>query len=511
MNSNAQEIWEGIKKGLPAIVAAAFAITLAAYGKWVLPANLPDYYSEMLAEQVSLYEEATEAGSLSGRALLEQGSAVDICYARLEGLGITTEPWQRLEFYHTHLERLKRVNPESLPEDVREDFHNMIGKYSDKLDRWLTILAAPESPHARDANLFLARNILQRKTVNVESEAIVSRLAELAALSPNDSELNSARVILENAVFWADTERNGKLPPDRSTLETLYRDMLNLDRTPDEFQSQFELLFLTAQSFTEGTQASSSARAIVEQIDADQSLIANFVHYTVAQMVLGDWKAVQSLISQKFSIAEDSEKAELRLSLTKHAARLFYSRLTEDPQWCTNCPIGLDLAALLNPNDNYLQALIWQLSEQHAGVKQHLPAELLESVLISESPQRYLILAISNALRADYDTASKYVDFGLNGDPQIVSRIANLVLWQLATTPETLETESLEPWIEQLAGKHENWLAWLALARLQISGEDFQGADASLQQLSQLIDNEAIKSALRREIDAAALGSTGPN
>ncbi|MEM8736192.1 MAG: hypothetical protein AAGG44_18320, partial [Planctomycetota bacterium] len=109
-----------------------------------------------------------------------------------------------------------------------------------------------------------------------------------------------------------------------------------------------------------------------------------------------------------------------------------YSRLGEsDSNWNSNAAEGLDLALELYPNLPQLTTVLWDLGASHAETSEAFTDDFVESILVSSSKHRFLVLAISNAMRDSVDTALNYIRFARDAaEDETYFRLANIAIWQ---------------------------------------------------------------------------------
>lgn len=530
---------DGLYRGAPAILVAIAAVFLAGYGRWVLPSKLPTTYGASLEEYRNEYE-AAESKKMPAAKLVELGSAIEICYSRLETLGHEVDEWERMQFLKGHIEKLQQLrsssthaalsndadkndpNQERHGQDDLDEIGQQLSKCTEKYDKLVARLASVDSPNAIPVNLSLASKLLKKGYSAEEGESLIDTLRELRAGATENAELALTLARLEYERAWFDAERAGALPPNQSAFAEIQAIMEDLPtKLPEAQRLNAELMV-----FLQPESARENAAELVATILQEQSLNDNLSTVLLAHATQGQWGEVRSLLSQKFAIATPEEQLALRIETARSTMRLLFSQLPEiDGAWCSSSADGLQITMELNPSCPELNIFVWQAALQQAKVADSLPAELVEAILISNSSQRYLILAVANALKAAPEVAKNYLGFARQQDPQAFQRLASLIWWRFSIRPPMEEeyidlqasqpssatedspkaqtrydaqAEQLGSLLESALKLEENGLGWLALARIQLLQQKFEAAQGSLEKSRKIMgDNDVLMAMLK--------------
>lgn len=495
---------ESLRKGVPAFAVALAAFSFAAYGKWILPKQLPQTYEERLTEFQQRYDELPKNSEESIRI----GSSIAICYDRLERMGVEIEPWEKLEFYDKHLRRLTdlslgenqgEVSNDS--EDAQEDLEKQIADFQDRQLRLTERLASENSGYGRLANLKIARNLLDGDFSIARADQTISTLDKLLTESPDSTESADLRLVLDMLRYesaWQKALATSTMPPDFSNLSSQTHDVNLESNTVSEVavsadsmrSATFELRNLERQLIL-SEKPSATASELIDSVESSRTLESRFEEYLLAHACQGDWAKVRGLLGQRFALANKAEQTEMRTRLSSSFLRLFFSPLAkQDSAWVTASPAGLQLAMELNPAATEINSLLWELAIQHAQLDEKRDAitdELVEAILISDSSQRYAILALSNALRDALDPAQNYLDFAVKQDPNTIARIGSIALWQASVLPPESEipVERLAELLDDNQDRDQSTYASLALARIQIRTGELDAASLTLDAIEQ--------------------------
>lgn len=535
---------DGLYRGAPAIAVAMVAVLLAGYGRWILPSKLPSTYSTALEEYRSEYD-AAQAKQLTPAKLVELGSAIEICYSRLETLGYEIDEWERMQFLKGHIDKLRQLRSSTANEgmsndttrggpnqddgsqggpsqDELDELGQQLSKCTEKYDKLVARLASVDSPNAIPVNLSLASKLLEKGYTPDEGESLIGTLQELRARATDNVELALALALLQYEKVWFDAERAGALPPSQAAFAEVSSILQGVpDELPEAQRLKAELMV-----FMQPESAREHAADLVATILQEQSLNENLSTVLLAHAIQGQWGEVRSLLSQKFAIASPAEQLKLRMETARSAMRLLFSQLSKvDGAWCSSSADGLQITIELYPSCRELNIFIWQAALQQAKVAESLPAELVEAILISSSSQRYLILAVANALKDAPEVAKNYLGFARQQDPQAIQRLASLIWWRFSTSPQVAEQyidlqadessslagasqsgKDLQESQAQLLGSlldsalefEESGLGWLALARTQLIQQKYEAAQASLEESRKTMgDNEVLTAMLK--------------
>ncbi|MCR9296125.1 MAG: hypothetical protein NXI32_25695 [bacterium] len=514
---------ESLYRGLPALAVACIAMLLVGYGKYILAPSLPARYESELESLRSQYNSGVE----STRRLLEIGSSIDLCYSRLESMGVARDAWERFQFTQDYVRQLKERAPTVESPEDGDELKVQLSKFVDMQERMLARLSAPESPYAKQANLLAAKQLLSSDYQPVVAQSVRQGLEAVLKENGTDDELRLtlAQLAFEDAWWWA--QRSGAFPPEPARLQTVSDYLRDLPLTEPE-AAQLHLEWLAQ---TDAERAQQAAADMLQEIAEGRSLNDWLANAIVAHAIGGDWGNVRSLLSQKFALADPEEQLQLRKSVSKSCLRLLFSKLATDiADWRVQVEQGLRLAIELYPTAFEIHAFDWELARRHAGLESPLPEDLVEAIMISESSQRYLVLAMSNALRQLPNKATPYMQLAKQSDPFTVSRLANLVLWQNSTADASgsndgepdpaatagvaqatasaeqaanrrAEVARLKPLLED-AVEEDDAVGWLALGQLQLSAGELAAAKESLKKAEQVLGPSDLISAMLKMVES---------
>ncbi|MFN3190752.1 MAG: hypothetical protein ACE361_09540 [Aureliella sp.] len=418
-----------LKRGLPALVIAFIAIGTAAYGKWGLRNKMLPQYTELL-EQAQAEYDTIELADTPAQSLIHSGSTVDICYSRLDGMGATTDPWERLEFYESHVGNLEELASAigDKPEGPGEETASAIAKFTEKRDRLLERLCNTDSDYKIAANLKVAGQQLDGQFQPAQAQSVLERLVELSSTPelPLEQKAELAKYItqLRFEVAWHRAESTGELPPTQSNLDPLWREI-----DPSWSNPMLELILA---SFCAPAEASNMAAKVLSTINEERSLNERFKDAIAAHCVQGNWSQLRELLSQKFAVASREEQFELRFTTARYIGRILYSKLGDsNTQWNSEAAAGLELAFELYPNLPMLNSILWDLGASHAEASEAFSPDLVEAILVSGSKHRFLVLALSNAIRGSTDASLNYLRFATEASEMETSyRLANIAILQ---------------------------------------------------------------------------------
>ena len=367
-------------RGLPAIGTAVISTLIALYLAIFLPSRLPAHYEQRLDESLARYE--AEASKLSERELIELGSEVSIAYSRVQSFQDAEPTWEEAEFYHRHLSNLAKHKPES--ENDKLVLDENLSAFRGKRDKLLESFSHPDSAFSRSANLLVAEEALNAHTQ--PTNRLVENLENLFEQAPRDAELGNTlvRVLLQKS--WHPRARDGS--PLASLLQRASEVLSKVDQhsIPVPTTVRLELL-----AFANAEEAKKLASAITGN-SADHS----FEAVLRAQAILGNWEEAQDWLGQRLAVANKNEELEVRSESADFILRLFLSDLVLTRDWSVECATGFQLAKMLFPANRLTPAVVWRLARLHANDQAKLAAE---SILLSEEPERLLLLAISGSLR----------------------------------------------------------------------------------------------------------------
>lgn len=490
-----QEQWKsGLYRGLPAIIVAAVAIALIGYGRWILPTRLPDRYARLLEEYRLEY---ADADKLDDAQLLRLASSMDICFSRLDAYGKDSGSlWSRVEFLGQHTRTLKQRLLRAEEGALKEALEKQLGIFQDKHQKLIENLASDGSPHTQQANVWLVDQMLRNGFSLDQADAMIDRLEGLNAADPNDS-YRSALADLYWERVWQVASEQGRLPPPIEELHKVQEQLSAMEPADAISPLRMELqLQLAPQAALSAIQALPPADAEVSILDEDAFRLA-----VLKLAAEGDWLGLRALLASSFSEVSAEELSSVRTHLTRMILRPFFGALAKvDSGWCEESPKGLQLALELAPTVPEIMAFVWQLACQHAGREVTLSEELLETILTSESSQRYVVLALSNALRGN--SAANYLSFASSRDPSAIPRLAHIALWRTSLESQD-DDQALLSLLKEMASVEENATTWLALTRIQIRAEDYPQAASSLSRLEKILGEKTeVTRSLQKVIDA---------
>lgn len=535
---------ENLRRGLPAVIVAVIALGLTAYGTWVLPAKLPARYADYLAEYQDAYAQAAarEPDDASGERLVELAGSIDLCMARLDSFGTEQDLWARAEFYRQHMGRLESLLTElgssgddeadaggATADAVDEDspraaLLNQLRDFREKYSGLVERLSADDSPYARQALLLQAERAVAGRFDAEATGGLIERLDRMLQDEPNDPQLLQLMVQLQYEAAWAKAAETGDFPPTSDDLANVLesvdrlpatdamaplRVMLELERSPKKAIEIAEQWFSAAES------ASAAEASVEASVEASDSLEpAGLGGFVTAYATLGKWPELKRFLSGELSEATSTEQRQRIASQTaKSILRPFFSQLpAEQSAWCTDCWQGLDMAGELSPTSPELNALTWKLAMQHAERSSELADGLVEAIIIGQSNQRYLVLAISNAARGYPELANNYVGFAKQRDPQALSRVGNVILWRtnVGPTEPTLAEPLAEACVGWLVAEPNNPIARLALAKLELQLGRFEAAKQNLQAVEATLGKNATVDALLTVADRGLENESEP-
>ncbi len=390
-------------RGLPAIGTAVISTLIALYLAIFLPSRLPAYYEQRLDESLARYH--AEASTLSERELIELGSEVSIAYSRVQSLREEDPTWQEAEFYHRHLRNLAQHKSES-ENDKRILDENLIA-FRSKRDKLLESFSHRDSPFSRSANLLVAEEALS--THSQPANKLIENLEHLFEQTPSDIELGNALVRLLLLKSWHPRAKDGR--PMASYVRQASEDLSRMDQHSISVPTTVRLELL---AFADVEAAKKLASAVTSN-SPDHS----FESVLRAQAILGNWRDAQNWLSQRLAVANENEELQVRSESADFILRLFLSDLVLTKDWSVECAKGLRLAKTLYPANRLTPAVIWRLARLHANDQAKLAAE---SILLSEEPERLLLLAISGSLRGVAES-DRYLKQAIASNPATCTQL----------------------------------------------------------------------------------------
>lgn len=384
-------------RGLPAIGTAVISTFIALYLAVFLPSRLPAHYEQLLDETLARYE--AEASKLSERELVELGSEVSIAYSRVQSFRDADPTWEEAEFYHRHLSNL--AGHKSAAENDKKILDENLIAFRGKRDKLLESFSHRDSPFSRSANLLVAEEALTARSQ--PANKLIENLEYLFEQAPSDAELGNTlvRVLLHKS--WHPRGKDGR--PMASSLNQASEVLSRMDQHSISVPTTVRLELLT---FADAEAAKKLASAVTST-SADHS----FESVLRAQAILGNWKEAQDWLSQRLAVANKDEELEVRSESADFILQLFLSDLVLTKEWSVECASGLQLAKMLYPANRLTPAVIWRLARLHADDQAKLAAE---SILLSEEPERLLLLAISGSLRGVADS-ERYLKQAIASNP----------------------------------------------------------------------------------------------
>ncbi len=469
---------------MPSVVVAVVAVALFGFGYGVLPGRLPTQYQSLLESYQSEY---LQAKSLDNRRLFRLASSIDLCFARLEAMGgVQGEAlWQRADFYQSHAKELQaRLEDFVGPVELREKVETQLAEFQNKHREIVETAAADDSPYFRDANLWLARRLLGSSHYQDDAgKKLRERLSRSLEQRPADDECRIALTELLVEAAWRMKPTEPKLDVNLPTLRRALEVAQGITDKRSAKRVQLECEILVHLEPQRAIAASQGFVASEAKTGADTERLAPDIFIGC---VRGDWRSVQTAVVKELSTGGEGERVQVfRRMWARAIGRLMVSKLsTADGKWCSACPQGLRLALQMDPAAEELSALTWQVAAQHAGAAESLPAVLVESLLIGDVQEfRYLVLAISNAIRQQPEDAKTYL--GLAGSAALPV-LANGAIWYVQHDDQHYEVwqELLEASVQQDA---QLGVSWFALGVIKLRREQFAEAVQSLTRAEELL------------------------
>lgn len=480
-------------------MVGVLACVLVAYGQWIQPYRLQSQYVSM-AE--GLEKEYGLAVGRSDREQFELGSALDLCYERLNGLGPEEVGlWEKAQFYTEHAADLtQRLKAFEGDVELREKLVSQAAGFSAKSAELFVALSDQDSEHFRDANLWLAQRALDGGVNFLEIEQIISKLAECVRLDPEDTQVRMvlARVMVQQA--WQSSLRELVYVPNQETLREAWKVANEAPgESADWLAFQLEILVHL------------DVQKALELVDSESTGLQDVHGIQPVDCVRGDWERVEAVAFNQLKslgVEADEERRKLAVRTSRMISRMLLSKLPgADGAWCSRAPRAMKIASQLDPSSVEISSLLWRCAEQHAGLGNSVSPEFIESLLIShDSDLRFLVLALSNALRGLPEDAALYLGMASKSDPMLLERLAQLVIWYVAR-----DDRHYTAWQSLLDGACEQnadlGSVYFAYGVLHFTHQEFDKALEKLERAQTLLGNLPAITQLLKQCRSQAVGA----
>ncbi|MEZ6138412.1 MAG: hypothetical protein R3C53_26315 [Pirellulaceae bacterium] len=454
-------------RGLPAALVVVCSLAFVSYATFIQPDRLPPQYTRLLSEFQAKYEHADDI-----QEQFELGSSIDLCFQRLESMGSAVDEWQRAQFYDRHLKKLQAGSHlVTQSPDLSKQLKQQAAEFLAKRDQLFLEVANTGTSNFREANLWLVEQFFE-ETYHEETALRLTKAMQACLLNNDeDSECRIAltRLLIERA--WYQGSRLLNLAADPALLAEALTQVNALSDSHHSERQQLQLQILVQVDV--GTAVALANQ--ITQADNDLAML------DLAACIRGEWQSVERKLRTLANTSPSANRQRLSQA-AKDIGRLLHSSLPSiDSKWCTRCPEAMRLVQRLDPAAPELSSLIWQAAMQHAGKSDDLSPALVETLLIDQTHEfRFLILAISSAIRGDVDVATNYLQIASRSTASVVyTQIGYTALWY-AQHDDAFTTA----WIELLdrlsADEPNSGVLHLASGVMKFRQEKFSEAKSEL-------------------------------
>lgn len=473
--------------GLPAIVAATFAILSTAYALWVLPGNAKEKYTAYLESASERYAEMREGGEQDFGNIQQVAGDLNVVYNRLVILsgGDPEVYWKWASFADDHAGFLEGLKSELSGDDLEQAVADA-SQYSARAQDTYEYLSFAEGPVAakaleRHAQRVLAASLAgdYRQNLNELADRIDSQAA-----SQNSGLVMGLR--LEGAFGGSD---QSLLSVEPSVIDEL-RVQSSVSQESDSLAKAYFALFniSSLESFSTDSQASETA-SWMEQYAQVLGAVAE-----------GDWKDVAFLLAK----GKDGEYAEaLRLGTARWICRLAVSEKAKtDEAWREDYASGLQIVVQVAPQLPELSELIWLLGKSHAevdeGDRAGIAANQTDAPGVTVDPRlvetviggravvvRHTVLAIAKSLEGNPQVMRSHLQLAKRsaGTLQLISQV---ILGRLYAGIEGAEQEAATGLLNTIVElEPEAGLHWFVLG---VAGRNSGNLDEAEKALARAVE-----------------------
>lgn len=502
---------------LPSVLTGVLACVVALFGRFVLPAKLPERYAEHLQQSADEYGALSSASGMFGSSkLLAAAGQRDVIFERLVSLerGSPERYWEWTEFLIEHAELLRERLDDpasSIQNDSRERFVEQANAFDAKATDILEQLAVGDSQLRGVAVLKLSTRQYEAAMLKfgmLDATAMTERLRPVATtqVSPlSELQVAEAQLLLVTLTVEAAWQQT-----TGSQLNYAPEFIQQAERWLNEFKQQgadrtrpleWAALARIIQIYNGNAAREAGNEAVRASRDTEW-------RSRLAELQLAACDAQWGDVEYLLPVPTDKQSAPIGFALVRTLCRILCSEAARrDQEWASEQTQAIRLVGPWVAQLPEWSELLWEsarvLASDGDAAEQVdvVPMHVAQQLMASGEP---LLVATLVALKGTIAVDDQLVDSGvsqLTATPGGMFLVSRVVLWR-AQTASTVELEGLAGSLRKLQQRvvtvePTNSLGWFALGVLEFRLANFEDAEQAFSKANELAPEAlAIRDAL---------------